>query len=56
MAKEYFEKLSNLINKLEIETEVNLPVAVKHFFDGAVSFVPQPFFIVYHEAFSYCFL
>ena len=35
MAKEYVEKLSNLVRELKIEDEVALPLEVKHFFsDG----------------------
>ena len=36
MAKEYFDKLSKLIDELKIEEELSLPVEVKHFFSGAV--------------------
>jgi len=35
MAKEYFEKLSDLVNRLNIEEEVSLSVELKHFFSGA---------------------
>ena len=35
MAKEYVEKLSNLVRELKIEDEVALPLEVKHFFSGA---------------------
>jgi len=39
MAKEYFKKLSNLINKLNLEGEISSSVEVKHFFSGAVLYV-----------------
>ena len=35
MAKEYVEKLSNLVRELKIEDEVALPLEVKHFFSDA---------------------
>ena len=35
MAKEYFEKLSILINELNINNEVVQKIEVKHFFSGA---------------------
>ncbi|QDT98222.1 TfoX/Sxy family protein [Gimesia aquarii] len=35
MAKEYFNKLSDLITKLKIEDEVTYSLEVKHFFSGA---------------------
>jgi len=35
MAKEYFEKLNNLISKTKIANEVNVDLEVKHFFSGA---------------------
>lgn len=39
MAREYFEKLTNLIRELNIEDEVDLPLEVKHFFSGAALYV-----------------
>jgi len=39
MAKEYFDKLLSLINNLEIESEINLPFEVKHFFSGAALYI-----------------
>jgi TfoX/Sxy family transcriptional regulator of competence genes len=39
MAKEYFEKLSNLISELSIEDETAAPLEVKHFFSGAALYV-----------------
>ncbi len=39
MAKEYLEKLSSLICKLNIEGEVGLPIEAKHFFSGAALYV-----------------
>ena len=35
MAKEYFEKLSNLLKEANIENEVLQSIEVKHFFSGA---------------------
>ena len=35
MAKEYYEKLSNLISELGLETDIEFPLVVKHFFSGA---------------------
>ncbi|MDF1690544.1 MAG: TfoX/Sxy family protein [Cycloclasticus sp.] len=35
MAKEYFEKLSQLISSLDIQAEVNATLETKHFFSGA---------------------
>ena len=39
MAKEYFEKLLNLIIELKIADEVDDPWEVKHFFSGAAFYV-----------------
>ena len=39
MAKEYLEKLSNLIRDLKIEEEIALPMETKHFFSGAALYV-----------------
>ena len=39
MAKEYFEKLSHLIDALNLDAEIKLPVEVKHFFSGAALYV-----------------
>ena len=39
MAKEYLEKLSNLIFELNIKDEVDLPMEAKHFFSGAALYV-----------------
>lgn len=39
MAKEYFKKLSDLISVLDIESEVALPIEVRHFFSGAALYV-----------------
>jgi len=39
MAKEYYEKLSNLLNETNIENEISLPIEVKHFFSGAALYV-----------------
>jgi len=35
MAEEYFEKLSTLVNELEIAKETIKPIEIKHFFSGA---------------------
>ncbi|MFV1983106.1 MAG: hypothetical protein ACC657_06150 [Thiohalomonadales bacterium] len=39
MAKVYFEKLTSLIIKLNIESEVTKPIEVKHFFSGAALYI-----------------
>lgn len=39
MAKEYFEKLSRLVLKLNIEKEVGSRMEVKHLFTGAALYV-----------------
>ena len=39
MAKEYFEKLSNLISDLKIEDEIDFPLEIKYFFSGAALYV-----------------
>jgi len=39
MAKEYFEQLSELIDKLNLESEKNMEFEVKHFFSGAAFYV-----------------
>lgn len=39
MAKEYLEKLLNMVNELKIEEEVSLPMEVKHFFSGAALYI-----------------
>jgi len=41
MAKIYYEKLSNLLTKLEIKNEITKPMEVKHFFSGAALYVNQ---------------
>lgn len=41
MAKEYFEKLSSIIDELNIEGEVSLPIEIKHFFGGAALYVNE---------------
>ncbi len=35
MAKEYFAKLSNLLDDLKLEEDVSAPLEIKHFFSGA---------------------
>lgn len=35
MAKEYFDKLSKLIDELKLREEIATPIEVKHFFSGA---------------------
>ena len=39
MAKEYFEKLSNLIKDLKIDDEIDVCMETKHFFSGAALYV-----------------
>jgi hypothetical protein len=39
MAKEYLEKLSSLVNALNIEADIASPMEVKHFFSGAALYV-----------------
>ncbi len=39
MAKEYFEKLSNLFKEANIENEVSFPMEIKHFLSGAALYV-----------------
>jgi TfoX/Sxy family transcriptional regulator of competence genes len=39
MAKEYFEKLTNMVSELSIAEEVALPMEVKHFFSGAALYI-----------------
>jgi len=35
MAKEYFAKLSNLLDDLKLAEDVSAPLEIKHFFSGA---------------------
>ena len=39
MAKEYLDKLSSLIEDLNIESEIDFPIETKHFFSGAALYV-----------------
>ena len=39
MAKEYFEKLSNLVSDLKLEDEIDYPFEIKHFFSGAALYI-----------------
>ena len=39
MAKVYFEKLSALLEELNLETEITKPMEVKHFFSGAALYI-----------------
>ena len=39
MAKAYFEKLTKLIEALNLEDEIALPLEVKHFFSGAALYI-----------------
>lgn len=41
MAKEYFEKLSVLIEELKLENDINQPLEVRHFFSGAALYVDK---------------
>jgi len=36
MAKEYFDKLTMLLNELEINNNIAMKIEIKHFFSGAV--------------------
>ncbi|KAA3619841.1 MAG: hypothetical protein DWQ05_03715 [Calditrichaeota bacterium] len=39
MAKEYFEKLSQLVEELKLEKEITQPIEIRHFFSGAAFYV-----------------
>jgi len=39
MAKEYFEKLSNLLKEIKIDNEIATSLEIKHFFSGAALYV-----------------
>jgi hypothetical protein len=39
MAKEYFEKLSKLINDLRIDADIGSSLEIKHFFSGAALYI-----------------
>jgi len=39
MAKEYYTKLSDLISELNIISEIDSPLVVKHFFNGAALYI-----------------
>ena len=39
MSKEFFEKLSNLIDKLNMDSRASFQIEVKHFFSGATLYV-----------------
>ena len=39
MAKEYYDKLSNLINELDLEADIELQLVMKHFFNGAALYI-----------------
>jgi hypothetical protein len=39
MAKEYFEKLSKLIEDMGLESEISSSIEVKHFFSGAALYI-----------------
>jgi len=41
MAKVYFQKLENLMEKLNLETDIGSNIEVKHFFSGAALYVDQ---------------
>ena len=41
MAREYFEKLSDLLKAIHIESEGSTSFEVKHFFSGAALYVNQ---------------
>lgn len=39
MAKKYHEKLSNLVNELDIKSATSMPLEIKHFFSGAALYI-----------------
>ncbi len=39
MAKEYFEKLNSLVEKLDIKNEISGEIEIKHFFSGAALYI-----------------
>jgi len=39
MAKIYFEKLNNLINQLNLDSDILKTIEVKHFFSGAALYI-----------------
>ena len=39
MAKKYFEKLSNLVDQINLENETRFPIEIKHLFTGAALYV-----------------
>ena len=39
MAIEYYKKLSDLIFELDLESELEVPIVVKHFFSGAALYI-----------------
>jgi len=41
MAKEYFEKLSKLLDELNVRNEVSLKLEIKHFFSGAALYANE---------------
>ena len=41
MAKEYYEKLSHLLEEINLKKEVTLSMEIKHFFSGAALYVNQ---------------
>ena len=41
MAKEYFEKLTNLVSELNINNEVSSKIEIKHFFSGAALYANE---------------
>lgn len=41
MAKVYFEKLSALLEELNIKNEISRPMEIKHFFSGAALYVDK---------------
>ncbi len=41
MVKEYYEKLSKLINEIDLEADVDVPTEVKDFYTGAVLYVKK---------------
>jgi len=44
MAKVYFEKMTNLLNDIDIESDISLEWEVKHFFSGAALYSNKAIF------------
>ena len=42
--KVYYEKITNLLNEVNIESDISLPLEVKHFFSGAALYSNKTIF------------